>query len=315
MSGFVRRAGNAAAHTRLGAIAQRGVKRAVRDDIARLEALLTEQQRQLSRTEAFLRDAAEHLRERVESLSVDLSTIRAELTSPPGLAHPELFTFIGEDGREIMGYEPGNAPHDDSSITESFCAHFRGSEDAIRDAQSRYVEIVSGHQPVLDIGSGRGEFLDACAATKVTASGIDLDEKLVANCKSRGLNVTHGDGLEYLEATPDDSLGSLFSAQVIEHLSHEQLEAYFRLGIQKLKPGGVLIAETVNPHSIAAFKMFWLDTTHVHPIYPEVAIVYARAAGFETASIVWVGESGGLENDRRSCVAYAVVALKSSSTK
>jgi len=62
---------------------------------------------------------------------------------------------------------------------------------------------------------------------------------------------------------------------VIEHLSYDELLRFLTLAHRKLRPGGILIAETVNPHSLSAFKTFWVDPTHVSPIFPEVAAALA----------------------------------------
>jgi hypothetical protein len=97
---------------------------------------------------------------------------------------------------------------------------------------------------------------------------------------------------------------------VIEHLTHDDTLAIFDLAIGKLKPGGVLIAETVNPHSLEALKGFWVDLTHRHPIFPEVAVALCWLRGFETAHVFFPGGRGDFESDRRTEGEYAVVARK-----
>ena len=80
-------------------------------------------------------------------------------------------------------------------------------------------------------------------------------------------------------ALPDGSLGTIFCAQVIEHLPHDQLRRLLELSLRKLAPGGLFIAETVNPHRISSLKTFWVDLTHQHPIFPEVALAICAIAG------------------------------------
>ena len=89
-----------------------------------------------------------------------------------------------------------------------------------------------------------------------------------------------GDANEHLAGLPDGSLGTIFSAQVIEHLPYEQLRGMLALARRKLAPGGLFIAETVNPHRISSLKTFWVDLTHQHPIFPEVALAMCAIAGF-----------------------------------
>ena len=133
---------------------------------------------------------------------------------------------------------------------------------------------------------------------------------MVGRSREKGHEVEQADGLEYLAAQPDASFGVIFAAQVIEHLPYERLLGFLRLAERKLKPDGLLIAETVNPHPLNAFKAFWLDLTHAQPIYPEVAVTLCRLHGFGSAHVFFPGGSGDYEEDRREQPAYAVVASR-----
>ncbi len=85
---------------------------------------------------------------------------------------------------------------------------------------------------------------------------------------------------------------------VVEHLPYEQLERLFLAARTALRPGGVFVAETINPHSLSAFKTFWVDPTHRAPIFPEVAHALALIHGFERARIRYPRGSGDGERDR-----------------
>jgi len=91
---------------------------------------------------------------------------------------------------------------------------------------------------------------------------------------------------------------AVFSAQVIEHLEYEDLVRFHDEAYRALQPGGVFIAETVNPHSIQAFKSFWTDLTHRVPIFPEVAVMLCLVAGFSEATVLFPNGTGDLETDR-----------------
>ena len=65
----------------------------------------------------------------------------------------------------------------------------------------------------------------------------------------------------------------------------------------------------MNPHSIAAFKTFWVDPTHRAPIFPEVARALALIQGFASAKIVYPRGSGDAESDRIEQTEYALVAI------
>ncbi len=138
---------------------------------------------------------------------------------------------------------------------------------------------------MLDVGCGRGEFLTLLAGEGIAARGVDSDAGMVAHCRALGLEVEQGDVNEHLAGLPDGSLGTIFSAQVIEHLPHEQLRRLLELSLRKLAPGGLFIAETVNPHRISSLKTFWVDLTHQHPIFPEVALAICAIAGFQSAYV------------------------------
>ncbi len=126
----------------------------------------------------------------------------------------------------------------------------------------------------------------------IEGRGVDSDPGMVSRCRERGLTVASGDLVEQLAQAGDRTLGTIFCAQVIEHLPVTQLWKLLDLALVKLVPGGRMIAETVNPHSVAALKMFWIDPTHQNPIFPEVALAMAGITGFAPAFVFAPGDSG-----------------------
>ena len=169
--------------------------------------------------------------------------------------------------------------------------------------------LIGTRRPVLDVGCGRGEFLDLLRDHGVAATGIDIDAPMVERCHEKGhASATVADANEYLGALAPASLGVVFSAQVIEHLSSDQLERVLRLSLSRLVPGGLFVAETVNPHSLAALKNFWLDLTHQHPIFPEVALALGRIVGFGAAYVFYPNATGDAALDSYKAGDYALVA-------
>lgn len=187
---------------------------------------------------------------------------------------------------------------------------FRGDEATIASRQVVYLPLLADHGPVLDVGCGRGELLELLREAGIGARGVDLDAGMVAHCVAKGLEVAEGDGVAVLRALEDGSLGAIFAAQVIEHLPYDVFQEFFALAGEKLRPGGLLITETVNPHSQVALKHFWLDLTHEQPIFPEVALATAGLAGFHEAYIFYPGGSGDAATDRPRCGDYALVATR-----
>jgi SAM-dependent methyltransferase len=172
----------------------------------------------------------------------------------------------------------------------AFQSRLRGSIDEIRERQARYVDDFRERAPVLDLGCGRGEFLRLLADEGIEARGVDIDPDMVAFCVGEGLDVEQGDALAHLETLPSGSLGGIFCAHVIEHLTPDRLVRLLELAADRLRPGGVLIAETPNPRTLVALSTFFADLTHVQPVHPDTLTVLARQAGFARADIRYTNE-------------------------
>ena len=185
----------------------------------------------------------------------------------------------------------------------SFEDVFRGPEERVRELLEPYVELLRGHAPVLDVGCGRGELLSLLREAGIEARGVDTDEGMVTRARRLGLDVEHDDGIAYLDRLEPASLGAVTAIHVVEHLPYDQLDRLFAAARTALRPGGLLVAETINPHSLSAFKTFWVDPTHRGPVFPEVARTLALIHGFGSAEIIH--PRGG---DRREATEYALVA-------
>lgn len=162
-----------------------------------------------------------------------------------------------------------------------FAEKFRGSEEYVRRGQQFYVERFRGRKNVLDLGCGRGEFLELMRGHGVDARGIEQNEELVAMCKRAGLKAEFADMFEYLNALPDQSLGGIFCSQVVEHLQPAEVPQLIRLAHAKLEPRGLLAVETPNPECLAIFAThFYLDPSHTRPIPPPLLAFYFEETGF-----------------------------------
>jgi SAM-dependent methyltransferase len=191
----------------------------------------------------------------------------------------------------------------------SFEDLFRGSEEMIRDRQKIYLDVIGDREPVFDAGCGRGEFLDLLNGAGKAFLGVDLDPTMVERCREKGYDTVRlADAVEALEETEPATLGAIFSAQVIEHMPFETLQRFLELGLTRLKPGGLMIAETVNPHSARALKAFWVDPTHQHPLFPEVMLSLCETLGYARGDVIAPYGTGDWEADRVSDGEYAVIA-------
>ena len=124
----------------------------------------------------------------------------------------------------------------------------------------------------------------------VEARGIDADADMVAYARGEELEVEQADVVQYLENAAAGSLGGIFMGQVVEHLPVGTLVQTLRLAATKLRPGGVLIAETINPLSPLALRHYFADLTHAQPLVPETLELLARQSGFAETEIRYLNE-------------------------
>jgi O-antigen chain-terminating methyltransferase len=217
-------------------------------------------------------------------LWADLERVRADYDR---LIHTEL-RLIRQ--RAAAGAAPAPAPAAPRPPAQSpaqpqfdygrFAERFRGTEEYVREGQRFYVPFFAGRRDVLDIGCGRGEFLELMREAGVAARGIDLGQESVDLCRQKGLAAETADLFAYLAALPEASLDGIFSAQVVEHLPPERLPEMIRLAASRLERGGLLAIETPNPECLAIFAShFYLDPTHSRPVPHALLSFYMEEYG------------------------------------
>jgi len=206
------------------------------------------------------------IREKLDRL---LSSIEAREASPP----PETGEILRAlDDWRYAGFEN----------------RFRGSEEEIRRQQKEFVPYFQGKGKVLDLGCGRGEFLELLREEGIHASGVDINGQMVDICRDKGLDCSRKDILEALSEEEDGSLGGVFSSQVIEHLPPSYLKKMIAAAYSKLAPGGTMVLETINPTSVFALvQIYFLDLSHQKPIHPLALQFLLETAGFEEVRIMY----------------------------
>lgn len=169
---------------------------------------------------------------------------------------------------------------------------FRGSEKEIKKRQRDYLKYFMNKENVLDIGCGRGEFLEILAEEGISAKGIEVYDDFVDYCINKGLDVEKIDAVKYLDEIEDNSLGGIFLGQVVEHLEKDDLLKVFEKSYKKLKSGAYLIAETPNPTMLSTFtNAFYIDPSHIKPIHPETMKFLLQYYGFKEINIKYCEES------------------------
>jgi SAM-dependent methyltransferase len=163
---------------------------------------------------------------------------------------------------------------------------FRGSEEDIRKQQAEYAALFDKGGKVLDLGCGRGEFLDLLRDRGIEGEGVDLNGAMIDACIDKGLDCRKGDILERLSEAPDGSLGGIFSSQVVEHLPPAYLRKLIETACAKLAPGGRIVLETVNPTSVFALvQIYFLDLSHEKPIHPLALKFLLESTGFAEVEV------------------------------
>jgi len=163
---------------------------------------------------------------------------------------------------------------------------FRGGEEEIQHRLDIYLPDLRQSAPVLDLGCGRGELLLMLRDAGVEATGVDGDTALANSARRRGLEILEGDVLEVLRTLGDESRGAVTALHLFEHLPSTILAAVLAEVRRVLRPGGLLIAECPNPHSLrVGGALFWQDPTHQRPLLPETLELFIRTAGFSVDRI------------------------------
>ncbi len=164
----------------------------------------------------------------------------------------------------------------------------RGNRAEIKERQKNYLPFFKGCTRVLDIGCGRGEFLEALKETGISALGIDINPAMITACRAAGLDVEQDDGLQHLSERPAGHYDGIFCAQVVEHLTWPQILTLLKTAFEKLPDNGRLLMETINPQCLSTFSgLFYLDPTHVNPVHPLTLQFACQAVGFNAAEILY----------------------------
>ncbi|MFA5960920.1 MAG: methyltransferase domain-containing protein [Tatlockia sp.] len=208
---------------------------------------------------------------------------------------------------------------------KAFEEKFRGNQATIKQRLHCYLPFIRPMKSlypngsIIDLGCGRGEWLQLLREQGFNAQGVELDEDMIATCRESNLAVTYANAVSYLQSLPSQSQIIITAFHLAEHLSFDDLQTLVEESLRVLRPAGLLILETPNPENIhVAGYTFYLDPTHLRPLPPELLAFLPEYYGFEKVKILRLQEAPGLLDKKLVLMDvlqgvspdYAVVAQK-----
>jgi 2-polyprenyl-3-methyl-5-hydroxy-6-metoxy-1,4-benzoquinol methylase len=194
---------------------------------------------------------------------------------------------------------------------ESLYSRFRQKEEVVAQRQRKYLRYFQKGGLILDVGCGRGEFLEILKQNHIKAEGVDSDPAMVELCHKKNLKVFHSPAMDHLSARIE-SYDGIFASHVLEHMSGESVVEFLKSCHRALKPRGKLIIITPNPENLQVITCtFWLDLTHRRP-YPLMLLkALLEESGFKIEDAGEDSDTGSSGLKRRIAgfwVKYAISA-------
>lgn len=208
----------------------------------------------------------------------------------PGLTLPE----------PMVSEAPASGP---DGFYRAFEDRFRGSREEIKRRVAVYLPFVAAiaerHPglPALDLGCGRGEWLEILKEAGIKAEGIDQNAGMLGGCRELGLKVSQGDAFAFLQQQPAASRIAISLMHVVEHIPFEMLRSIVEQARRVLVPDGVMIMETPNPENLMVGSCnFYMDPTHRNPLPPPLLAFVPEYYGFERIKVLRLQEAPALHD-------------------
>jgi 2-polyprenyl-3-methyl-5-hydroxy-6-metoxy-1,4-benzoquinol methylase len=284
---------NAASTHRIGEVAQQ-----VEVETASLSTLAQRVEAETGRLSALAQqiDSETPQKEQMAARLSELGLFAHQTRATLSIQERRLAVFIEEARKrlpkpfaneQLQAIADNHADHKYDSLYVAFEDAFRGSRDDIKARQSVYLpwlkerSIGSPEMPILDLGCGRGEWLELLREHGLQALGLDCNELMIDYCKGAGLDVIQDDALSYLGTLPEACMGAVTSFHMVEHLTFEAVLALVDEVLRILKPGGMVVFETPNPGNLlVGAHTFHLDPTHLKPLPSSMLRFFVEARGF-----------------------------------
>jgi 2-polyprenyl-3-methyl-5-hydroxy-6-metoxy-1,4-benzoquinol methylase len=254
-----------------------------------------QQREQLESTEKKFKLEVDHVLQKQQQVTTELVFQGQRLTSLLEEARKRLPAPLDEAQLQRIA---GEADHTLDAFYASFDDEFRGRRDEIKERLKVYLPIIarqaigSEAMPILDVGCGRGEWLELLREQNLIATGIDSNRVLVEQCRLRGLDVVENDLMSYMHSLARESLGAVTGFHIVEHLPIETLIEFLNETLRVLKLGGVAIFETPNPQNVLVGSCnFYFDPTHRNPLPSLVMKFFLESRGFVGVEVLSLNPS------------------------
>ncbi len=269
---------------------QTAADEALRDRVDSLMTLATPIPRRLAALSADVAALAENVGTLRKSLDEQMRAVRAEIMFQQRrltrLALPVAVKPLEQTAAEVVDQRL-------ELLYAALADVFRGAREDIKQRLEIYLDPLrlagagQPDKPILDIGCGRGEFLQLLNENSLHGYGVDSSTIMVEHCASYGLDARHADFLAHLHGIEDASRSAVTAFHVLEHLPFGSLVDFLDEALRVLIPGGLLILETPNPETIrVGATTFYDDPTHRNPLLPEMLRFIVQHRGFAEVEIL-----------------------------
>ncbi len=264
------------------------VRKAGQVEAAQLRLSALEKQLELARSDLYT--AAERM---------NAATAFAQAQADSGQSVPTARSFSQQNQEHASSSKSAATDQELDQYYLAFEDHLRGGEKAMREKLAAYqpkleslkANLLSKANPaqpltILDLGCGRGEWLEYVSSLGFPAKGIDLNPVMVKASVDKGLQVTQADLITALKSQSDGSLAAVTAFQVAEHLPFDVLFTCVKESWRALAEGGMLLLETPNPENLmVASHTFYHDHTHRNPLTPAAMTFLLQYWGFKDVTV------------------------------
>ncbi|MBI2095444.1 MAG: class I SAM-dependent methyltransferase [Candidatus Omnitrophica bacterium] len=261
-----------------------------------LSRVMTKRQTQVNRSVLNSLGNMSHGFDRIEASLVELDkqmvNMKSDILSLEYRLDRLLEKTSGETGHSTADFLE-ERHHAMDALYLAFENRFRGSREEVKRRLEVYLPCMeeaaknTESKKVVDLGCGRGEWLELLRESAFEANGVDTNRLQLEECRKRGLPAVEQEVLEHLRALPDASVAAITGFHIAEHLPFLVLIKILDETMRVLKPGGVIVLETPNPENVdVGACSFYLDPTHKNPLVPESLQFLAGQRGFINIDVI-----------------------------